>query len=76
MYIDGQYAGAAPHEAWLPVGSFSVELMADDGRWKRFQVTVKEGEDRYVVRVLDPDSGKGRTTSRVGWDFDRRERVR
>ncbi len=76
VYIDGQYGGATPYTVWLPVGSFSAELVAQDGRHKPYTVTVKEDGDGHTVRITDGDTGKGKNTSFAGWDFDRREAFR
>ena len=76
VYIDGQYGGATPYTVWLPVGSFSVELMAQDGRHKPYTVTVKGDGEGHTVRITDGDTGKGKNTSFAGWDFDRRESFR
>jgi hypothetical protein len=76
VYIDGQYGGATPYTARLPVGSFSAELVAQDGRHKPYTVLVKGDGDGHTVRITDGDTGKGKNTSFAGWDFDRREAFR
>ena len=76
VYIDGQYGGITPHTLWLPVGTYSVDLIAHDGRRKAYTVTVTVDDDDHKVRVVDRGTGKGKTTSFTGWDFDRRRSFR